>query len=122
MPQICARVAPAHHAVARRIGRSLVFGVLPVLDIYPALAGEEKSMARRTRRQHAIHHIHTHAGVLLDLIGIADTHYVTRLALRKQRKDLADYLEREFARLADAEPADRVTVEVHLNQPLGTLA
>src|SRR6185436_6666729 len=48
---------PAGIAAARRIGRSVVFGKLRVLDIYRAFAREELTIAGVSRRQDAIEHV-----------------------------------------------------------------
>jgi hypothetical protein len=79
-------------------------------------------VARGARRQHAIHHVHAHARILLDLVRVADAHHVARLVRRQQRQHLGDHLHRQLARLAHAEAADGVAVKVHLHQPLGALA
>ena len=120
--QVGAGVAAANGAVAGGIGRVLVFGVLFVLDVEAALAGEEQRVARGAGGQHAIHHVDAHARVLLDLIGIADAHDVARLVFGQQRQHFGDHFQGQFARLADAEAADGVAVEVHFNESLGALA
>jgi len=85
--QIGARVTAADHAATRWIGRILIFGVLFVLDIDATLAGEEQAVSRGSGGQHAIHHVHAHARVLLDLVGVADSHDVARLVGGQQGQD-----------------------------------
>ena len=104
--QVCARVTPAHHAIARWIRRSLVLGILFVLVILSSLARVKQRVTRRPSGQHAIHHVHAHARVLLDLIRIADAHHIPRLVFRKQGQHFADYFECLFARFAHAQTAD----------------
>ena len=120
--QVGARVAAADHAIAGRVGRVLVFGVLLALDVQPAFAGEEQAVAGGAGGQHAVHHVHAHARILLDLVGVADAHHVAGLVRGQQRQHLGDHLQGQFARLADAEAADGVAVEVHLDEALGALA
>jgi len=120
--QVGARVAAANHALAGGIGRVLIFRIAFGLDIQPPLACEEKPMAGGARRQHAVHHVHAHAGVLLDLVGVAHAHQVTGLVRGQQRQHLGDGLLRQFARLAHAQATDGIAVEIHLNQPLRALA
>ena len=79
-------------------------------------------MARGAGGQHAIHHVDAHARVLLDLVGIADAHDVARLVFGQERQNFGDHFEGELARLADAEAADGVAVEVHFDEALGALA
>ena len=83
---------------------------------------KSSAVARGAGGQHAIHHVDAQARVLLDLVGIADAHDVTRLVFGQQRQNFRDHFEGEFARLADAEAADGVAVEVHFNEALGALA
>ena len=59
---------------------------------------------------------------MLNLVGIAHAHYVAWLVFRQQRQHFADHFERKFARLAHAQSADCVAVEIHLDQPLCTFA
>src|SRR5580698_7106764 len=122
MTQVSAGVAPANHAIAGRVRRALVFSVLFTLDVEPAFAGEKQAVARGARGQHAIHHVHAHARILLDFVWIADAHDITRLVIRQKRKDFGDHLQRQVARLAHAEAANGVAVEVHLDKALGALA
>jgi len=120
--QISARIAAADHAVAIGVGRPLVFGIAFAFDVQPAFAGEEQAVAGGAGGQHAVHHVHAHAGVLLNLVGVADAHDVARLVLGQQRQDLGDHLQGQVAGLADAEAADGVAVKIHFNETLGALA
>ena len=120
--EIGAGVAAADRAIAGGIGRDLVFGVSFVFDVEAAFAGEEQAVAGGAGGQHAIHHVHAHARVLLDLVGVADAHHVARLVLGQQRQHLGDHFEGQLAGLADAEAADGVAVEVHFDEALGALA
>ena len=79
-------------------------------------------MAGGAGGKNAIHHVNAEARILLDFVGVADTHDVARLVFGQQRHDFRDYFEGELARLADAEAADGVAVEVHFNETLGALA
>jgi len=120
--QIGPRVTPADHAVAGRIGRTLILGVARAFDVQPPLGGEEQPMARGAGGQHAVHHVHAHARILLDLVRIADAHHVAGLVGGQQRQHLGDHLPRQLARLAHAEAPDGIAVEVHLHQPLHAFA
>jgi len=108
--------------MAGGVWRGLVFGELFVLDVEAALAGEEQSVAGSASGKNAIHHVDAEAGVLLDFVGVADAHDVARLVFGQERQDFRDHFESELARLADAEAADGVTVEVHFDEALGALA
>ena len=122
MAQIGARVAAADGALAGGVGRGLILCILFVLDVEAALAGEEESVASGAGRKNAIHHVNTHAGVLLDFVGIADTHDVARLVFGQERQNFRNHFKCQVTRLADAEAADGVAVEVHFNEALGALA
>ena len=116
MPQIRPRIPPAHHALARRIGRPLVLGIPLALDVHSPFAGKQQPMPRRPRRQHAVHHVHPQPRVLLNLVRIPHPHHVPRLVLGQQRQHLRNHLQRQLPRLAHAQPANRVPVEIHLHQ------
>jgi hypothetical protein len=104
------------------VGRGLVFGELFVLDVEAAFAGEEQAVAGGAGGQNAVHHVDAHAGVLLDFVGVADAHDVARLVFGQQRQNFGDHFKGQVARLADAEAADGVAVEVHFDEALGALA
>src|SRR5580698_6903242 len=57
MPQVSPRIAPANRARARLIKPSWILGILRVLYEHPPLRGEQATMPRAPRRQHAIHHV-----------------------------------------------------------------
>jgi hypothetical protein len=103
-------------------GGFLIFGVLFVLDVQAAFAGEEQSVARGAGGQHAIHHVHAHARVLLDLVGVADAHHVARLVFGQQRQGFGIISRVSSRGSPTLKPADGVAVEVHLHQALGALA
>ena len=125
--EVGSRVALADHALAGGVGLSLIFSVLFAFDVEAAFAGEEQAVARGAGGQDAVHHVDAHARVLLDLVGVADTHNVARLVGREKGQDLGDHFEGEVAGLAYAEAADGEAVEagagvVHFNEALGALA
>ncbi len=120
--QVSARIAAADRAAACGIGRVLVFCVLFVLDVEAAFAGEEQRVAGSAGGKNAVHHVDTEAGVLLDLVGIADAHDVTRLVFGQEWENLGNHFESQLARLANAQTADSVADEVHFNEALGALA
>ena len=127
MAEVGAGVAAADHAVAGGVGWALILGVFLALDVDAAFAGEEQAVAGGSGGQDAIHHVDAEACVLLDLVGVADTHNVARLVGREKGQDLGDHFEGEVAGLAYAEAADGEAVEagagvVHFNEALGALA
>ena len=122
MAQVGAGVAAADWALAGGVGRGLVFSELFVLDVEAALAGEEQSVAGGAGGENAIHHVDAEARVLLDSVGVADTHDVARLVFGKQRQNFRNHFKCQLARLADREAADGVAVEVHFDEALGALA
>ena len=79
-------------------------------------------MARGASGKNAIHHVDAHVRVLLDFVGIADTHDVARLVFRQQRQNFRNHFKCQLARFADREAADRVAVEVHFDEALCALA
>jgi len=119
--QIGPRVTAANHALAGGIGRTLIFRIIFAFDVQPSLAGEQEAVARGAGGQHAVHHIHAHAGILLDLVGVADAHHVAGFAGGQQRQHFGDDLQSQIAGLAHAEASDGVAVEVHLHQALRAL-
>jgi len=120
--EVGARVAAADGAGAGGVGRRLIFSELFVLDVEAAFAGEEKGVARGAGGKDTVHHVDAHAGVLLDLVGVADSHDVAGLVFGQERENFGDDFESELARFADAEAADGVAVEVHCSELLGALA
>ncbi len=125
--QVGARVATADHTLAGGIGRALILGILFALDVEAAFAGEEQAVARGAGGQDAIHHVDTHASVLLDFVGVSHTHDVAGLVRREQGQDLGDHLEGEVARLANAQAADGEAIKagafmVQFDEALGALA
>ena len=79
-------------------------------------------MASGAGGEHAVHHVHAHARVLFNLVGIADAHDIARLVLGQMLERERDHLARDLARLADREAADGVAGQVHLDEALGGLA
>ncbi len=120
--QVGAGVAAARRATACGVGRALIFRVLLVFDVETAFAGEEQRMARGAGGQNAIHHVDAHARVLLDLVGIADTHDITRLVFGQERQNFRNHFKGKLAGLANTEAAYGVAVEVHFDKTLGALA
>jgi len=119
--QVRAGEAAAGGAAAGGVGRVPVFGVLFVLDVEAAFAGEEQGVTGGAGGKNAVHHVDAEARILLDLVGIADAHDITRLVPGEERQDFRDHFQCEFARLADGEAADGVAVEVHCNEALGAM-
>ena len=76
-------------------------------------------MAGGAGGQHAVHHVHAHARVLRDLVGVADAHHIARLVARQDLEGARDHLARDLGRLADGQSADGVSVEVHLDEAFG---
>ena len=85
-------------------------------------AAEEEAVAPGAGGQDAVHHVDAHAGVLLDLVGVADAHDVAGLVGGEEFEGAGDHLARNLAGFADGEAADGVAVEVHLDEALGGLA
>ena len=120
--EIGAGVALAGGAGAVGVGREGVVGEAAVFDVHAAFAGEEESVSCGAGGDDAVHHVDAHAGVFDDLVGVADAHDVTGLVGGEQGEGFGDDLACEFARLADAEAADGVSVEVHCDEALGGFA
>ena len=79
-------------------------------------------MAGGAGGQDAVHHVDAHAGVLLDLVGIADAHDVAGFVAGEDFEGAGDHLAGDLAGFADGQAADGVAREVHLDQALGGLA
>jgi len=69
MPQIRPRISPAHRARALRIDWPLILRIPRILDQHSAFARVQASVPRRTRRQHAIHHVDSERHVVRQLLG-----------------------------------------------------
>jgi hypothetical protein len=83
---------------------------------------EEQAVAARAGGQDAIHHVDTHARILLYLVGVADAHDIPGFVGGEEFEGAGDHLTRDFAGFADGEASDGVTVEVHLDEAEGGLA
>ena len=68
------------------------------------------------------HHVDAHAGVLLDLVGVADTHDVAGFVGGEEFEGAGDHFACDLAGFADGETADGVAVEVHFDEAEGGLA
>src|ERR1700719_225167 len=108
MPKIGARVAAANRARALRIDRTLVFDVARVLDEHAPFASVQASMARRSRGQHAIHHVNAARNIIGNLFRPAHAHQVARPLFRQQRGNLRSHFAGDFVWLADGQAADSV--------------
>src|SRR5579859_1861726 len=111
--ELCARRAPAVG-----VERALVARETRVPEIEPSLPRQRAAGARRPRRQHAVEHVDAARDDLEHALRIADAHEVPRLLSRQERCSLRGRIEHRPAVLADAEPADRVAVEVERNEIL----
>ena len=79
------------------------------------VGGERGARAAHPRRQDAVEHVDAALDHLEDALGVADAHEVARLVRGEERRRLGDRLEHRVARLPHAEPAERVAVEVELD-------
>ena len=93
--------------------------ILQLPEVEAAFPGERAAGARRSGRQHAVEHVDARLDHLEHPFGVADAHEVARLVLRKERCHPVGRLEHRRAVLAEREPADRVAVEVELDELLG---
>ena len=105
----------AGRAVAALVERRLVAGEAGVLEVEAAGRGERRPRAAHPRRQDAVEHVDAALDHFEDAFWIADAHEVARLVRGEERRRLRDRLEHRVARLPHAEPAERVAVEVELD-------
>jgi hypothetical protein len=128
--EVGAGVAAADLAGAGGVDGALVVGVFEALDVhadggavFAGLGGaEEEAVAGGAGGEDAVHHVDAHAGVLLDLVGVADAHDVARLVAGKEFEGAGDHLAGDLARFADGEAADGVAGEVEFDEALGGFA
>ena len=78
-------------------------------------------MTGNPRRQHAVEHIDTTRDHLDELIRLTEPHRITWFISRQVRRRIVDRAHHLFLRLADADATDRITIELHLHQPLCAL-
>src|SRR6266496_4525583 len=78
VPEVGARVPPAHPARAIRVERTLIGRVTGLLNRDFSLGREQQSVPRRAGRQHAIHHIDAQFRIFDNLFGRSHSHEIAR--------------------------------------------
>jgi hypothetical protein len=78
MPEISARVPLTYPATAVYVDRPLVFYVPGILDQHASFARVQARVPRRSRWQHAIHHVDSPRDIIRQLFRPPDSHEVTR--------------------------------------------
>src|SRR5687767_582458 len=98
-------------ATAGWIERPVVLGVAGILDVDPSLAGEELPVARVARWHHTVEHVDAAGDRLDEVLGSASAHQIPRPIHGQLTGRLLRDGVHHLDRLANAEPADRVTLE-----------
>jgi hypothetical protein len=111
MPQIGAGEGPAGVAAADWIRRAVVLGIARIPDVEPTFAGEELTVPRVARRQHAIEQIDAARDRLDEVLWRAGPHQIARPVCRKVRRGVGHEVIHYICRLADAQPADGIGFE-----------
>src|SRR5690348_2291543 len=119
MADVGAAEAAAGGTVTAFVERALVPRVLRVAQVEAALVRQRAARARGSGREHAVEHVDAGLDHLEDPERIADAHEVARLVRGKQLSRPVGRLEGRVTVLADREPADRVAVEVELDDLFG---
>src|SRR5215204_1441305 len=112
MADVRAREPRAGRAGTIRLQWALIARKPRVAQVEAPLARQRGSGARRSRREHAVEHVHAALDHLEDALRIADAHEIARLAFGEEVATEAGQLEHLLPALADREPADSDAVEV----------
>ena len=118
MPQIRACESLAGEAFAAFLNRTPVALVEAGLDADRALAREGGSVARHAGRQHTVKHVDAARHQLDELRRRAEAHRITRLAGGQERRRRFHRHHHLRLRFAHADAADRVAIELHLDDRL----
>src|SRR6187402_486895 len=81
--EVRAAVVRAGVAAAPRIGRRGVVSITGIADIEPALAGEQLTVARISRRHHAVEHVDAPRHAFDQVLRRSGAHQVPRLIRRQ---------------------------------------
>src|SRR6188472_801601 len=101
----------ARVAAAAGIERPIVLRIPCVLDVDPALAGEELAVTRVPRRHDTVEHVDAPGHALDEVLRGPGSHEVARAIDRKPRGGLPGDLIHQVDRFANAESANRVPFE-----------
>ena len=121
MTNVTARELAAGRAVAIVFDRALVLAELRILQIDRAGRGECRPVACQSRRQHAIEHVYAAPDHFQQLRWSSQAHRVARLVVWQNGLARFDRTKHFLFRLADTDPADRVAVEIKIDQRLRAL-
>ena len=111
MAQIRPRRGAARVAAARRVRRTIVFGVARVLDIDAPLAREQLTVPGIAGRQHAVEQVDAARRRFDQILRRAGSHQISRPVVGKKPRRVRDDVVHHIHRLADAQPADGISVE-----------
>src|SRR5215510_19659 len=114
MSQVSASVPRTHFAAALGVRRALVLSKTRVLDVQPTLRSKQQPVPRCPRRQHAIHHLHTHCCVLSNFFRITYAHHIPGFVFGQEFQCVRNHLLCFFPRLSHTQSADGVTGEPQL--------
>src|SRR5512139_1458494 len=116
MMDIGAAVVRASRADALWIQRTKILGEARVPDIDRPVSGERLAGAAGTGREYAVEHVHAADDGADNVVRLADTHQVTRLVGGKLARREVEDAEHGLLPLADRQAADRVAVEIDVDQ------